>query len=217
MWLVVSKDGVVVILRMQLVKMPLISASMDLLRASGVCTRRQLSCRMLHVVGCAQGCRCRNPPKATGEDAFDFCQHGFAEGFRRAGNSSSLSELVNVMLWPRSTMLHVGGCAQGCRCRNPPKATGEDAFDFCQHGFAEGFRRARNSSSLSELVNVMLWPRSTMLHVGGCAQGCRCRNPPKATGEDAFDFCQHGFAEGFRRAGNSRLLSKVLNVMLWAT
>ena len=36
MLVVVSKDAVVVILRRQLVKMPLISASMDLLRASGV-------------------------------------------------------------------------------------------------------------------------------------------------------------------------------------
>ena len=36
MLVVVPKDVVVVILRRQLVKMPLISASMDLLRASGV-------------------------------------------------------------------------------------------------------------------------------------------------------------------------------------
>ena len=34
--------------------------------------------------------------------------------------------------------IHLDVRAQGCLCRNPPKATCEDALDFCQHGFAEG-------------------------------------------------------------------------------
>ena len=151
---------------------------------------------MICGVPCGQGCLCRNPPKATGEDAFDFCQHGFAEGPSLRRFAKHHYEAC-VVVWTPLAMLTCGvPCGQGCLCRNPPKATGEDAFGFCQHGFAEGPALRRIAKHHDEACVVVWMPLATLTCGVPCGQGCLCRNPPKATGEDAFDFCQHGFAEG---------------------
>ena len=63
--------------------------------------------------------------------------------------------------------IHLDVRAQGCLCRNPPKATCEDALDFCQHGFAEG----RDVSALRRRIGSFMVARDRVAwHMAAVAE-----------------------------------------------